>query len=110
MKRYELLWLIFIIGCLWFLIEEQGLRQHENVHKEIFEYHGCENVLIEYKLFSGKTICEHNMTRASIDAMMPLHMQNEIEYYNNRAIVLSVFALMLVVVLTLFSLSTSKRR
>lgn len=83
---------IFFLGVVVLLaLEHIGTVQHEDVHRQIQVYFGCQNNSVKISFWgTSYTAClDDNRTVSSEE--WGLHAYNEIVSYNNTQIVLSIF-------------------
>lgn len=84
---------VFIaVGLLFLLIGMplacyQNTINHETIHSDIFVYGGCEEVVIETNIFSGKATCLVMGEQVLNGEMYVLHSINEIVTYNMHSLI-----------------------
>jgi phosphotransferase system glucose/maltose/N-acetylglucosamine-specific IIC component len=98
MRWYNYLMFSVFVGILFFLILNNNLHNHENVHKAIFSYDNCKNVSIKYNIVAGTTTCYDKDYNESESGHI-LNGYNEIIGYNLDTVILCFFALIMVITL-----------
>jgi hypothetical protein len=91
--------MLLMIG-VYLVVNYNTVRQHEEVHKVIFEYYGCNNITMITSAFQGRTICHgpHNFSEAE----ETMHSFNEVVTYNNSSLVDIILFGVLMIVSSLF--------
>lgn len=89
MKIKTAIFCSIILLATIYAITIRGVIDHEQVHKQISIYAGCDNVKtnINYLTISGEEWCEDITHRISIEEKT-LHSQNEIVSYNINRLVM----------------------
>jgi hypothetical protein len=93
--------MILVMG-VYIVINTNIVRQHEEVHKVIFEYYGCNNITMITSAFSGRTIChgDHNFSESE----ETMHSFNEVVTYNNSSLIDMILFGVLMIISSLFML------
>lgn len=90
------LWLMFVVILFFVCIIVNSIIMHEEAHKAIFRNYGCNDVIIEYHVFSSSfTKCLSNTTLSESQelAMENEHSFNEVVEYNVNTLIMCFFVL-----------------
>ena len=97
-KIFSSLLLVCVLILSYTISIETHVIYHENAHKQIYRYFGCENVTIgtSKNIFglinSGNCSCNnHQFSEEEIMHVMHLHAMNEIVGYHFRAFTDAIF-------------------
>lgn len=92
--------LYLLIIASYFAVNANQMIQHEEAHKAINLQNGCKDSTITYSFLylDGETKCHEAKPNPQRDY---LHSINEIEGYNNQAIINSIFIATLLIIMTL---------
>jgi hypothetical protein len=91
---------LFLIIATIFIVCAH-VYMHENAHKQISLYFGCEDVELHYGLTSTSQCIKYSniTTQEMVNEEYKLHSINEIVSYNLDAIIEMIFILALVIIL-----------
>lgn len=106
MYRKDLL-IIFIVIFFLGIIIFGGLQyiatiQHEDVHRQIDTYFGCDNVTVSLSFWDTSYTQCNDINRTVSAQEWSLHAYNEIVTYNNSHITVSIFFCTMLLIVFLF--------